>query len=157
MAVAIMELSPHEREHWSAQRLRPGIGVAGQIQITWDALKAVRERVDSQKQTPATEKVSSVLGAPIPFPPVPASPTSEEIDPTEYFGFPAKFDSDEMQSIFGFEIRSHSSDGTPLSVYFGPTRINMLADAAIQTYGEAHANAIQFVAKTVIDAYMANF
>ena len=157
MTVATMELPPDERTHWSAARSNPGIGVAGQIQITWDALKAVRESVGPQKQAPATEKVSSILGAPIPYPPVQASRMPEEIDPAEYFGFPAEFDSDEMQSIFGFEIRSHSNDGTPLSVYFGPTRINMLADVAIETYGEAHSGTIQSVARTVIDAYMAKF
>ncbi len=156
-AVAFEALSEAERNHWSAERIKPGVGVSGQVDITWRALQAVRKSVGPAKEEPTAQKVSSILGTPVPVPPVPLAHAMNEVDPGEYFSFPAEFNVNEIQIIFRDEIRTHNSDGGPFSVYFGPTRINLLADAAIETYGEPHTEAIHAAAKTVIDAYMAKF
>ena len=79
------------------------------------------------------------------------------IDPSTYFGFPDQFDVTEVKSILHTEVRTHDSDGTPLSVYFGPTRVRLLADIAIDLYGQEHAEAIQKMADIVTEDYMTKF
>lgn len=150
MAVATMELSPDEREHWSAKRRKPGTGLAQQIEITWDALRSVQRDI-------APRKVSSVLGTVIPVEPVPVASGSAHVNAAEYFGFPKKFNVGEIQSIFGAEMRTHDSDGAPLSVYSGSTRVGMLADLAIERYGEQHREPIQTAARMAIQKYNEGF
>lgn len=79
------------------------------------------------------------------------------IHPRDYFGFPRQFDASEVQRILHTEVRTHDSDGTPLSVYFGPTRVGMLADMAIEFYGEEHAEAVRAMAEVIIEDYVAKF
>lgn len=156
MSAAAVELSPEEQGHWSAERGRAGTSISEQVAITWRALATVRAIGTKQEQGPPA-KTSSVLGTPIPVKPVATPEPWTDVDPAEYFEFPQEFDRDEMRTIFSNEIRTHDSDGGPLSVYFGPTRVHMLADLAIETYGQAHSEAIHGAASTVISAYMAKF
>ena len=93
---------------------------------------------------------------------VPPIPTTDhnswgDINPYDYFGFPDQFNAREVRDIFQTEVRTHDSDGTPLSVYFGPTRVQLLADLAIDRYDPTHADAIRFIANAVTQEYMGKF